>query len=117
MPQSRNKSLSGKIDVEEDQANHLEAECQPLMSQAKAGHEVLMRAHLHDGDTNSKASPGRPSLVHPLKTKTAQILREVYHIHLLEFPLPTGQQLRIGYDERCEFHHVHNHTTEDYKTL
>ncbi|RDX60497.1 hypothetical protein CR513_61356, partial [Mucuna pruriens] len=53
----------------------------------------------------------------PLKFGRYQILREVYHINLLEIPLPIKCQLGPARDEWCEFHHDHRHTTKNYKTM
>ncbi|RDX73872.1 hypothetical protein CR513_46455, partial [Mucuna pruriens] len=38
-------------------------------------------------------SGGKPTLYTPLKIKSAQILREVYHVHLLDMPQLTDKQI------------------------
>ncbi|RDX70743.1 hypothetical protein CR513_49981, partial [Mucuna pruriens] len=46
-----------------------------------------------------------------------QILKEVYHMHLLDVPQLTDKQIDPNRKEWCEFHRTHGHETEDYWTL
>ncbi|RDY10174.1 hypothetical protein CR513_05349, partial [Mucuna pruriens] len=47
----------------------------------------------------------------PFRTTRAQILKEVYHLHLLDIPPPTKWQLGTSLKEWCEFHRTHGHMT------
>ncbi|RDX91120.1 hypothetical protein CR513_26936, partial [Mucuna pruriens] len=53
----------------------------------------------------------------PLRVKWAQILRELYHTCMLEFPTLTNCKFGSSRNEWCEFHHAREHTTEDCRTL
>ncbi|RDY13811.1 hypothetical protein CR513_01217, partial [Mucuna pruriens] len=46
-----------------------------------------------------------------------QILKEVYHLHLLDMPPPIKRQLGSSWEERCEFHRTQGHTTENCRVL
>ncbi|RDX68102.1 hypothetical protein CR513_52946, partial [Mucuna pruriens] len=52
-----------------------------------------------------------------LKATRAQILKEVYHLHLLDMPPPTKRQLGSLREERCKFHRTWDHMKEDCRVL
>ncbi|RDX92682.1 hypothetical protein CR513_25154, partial [Mucuna pruriens] len=53
----------------------------------------------------------------PLKVGQAQILREVFHMQLLDILLPIGRRAGSSPNEWCEFHRTGEHTTENCRTL
>ncbi|RDY13112.1 hypothetical protein CR513_02003, partial [Mucuna pruriens] len=50
-------------------------------------------------------------------TSRAHILKEVYHLQLLDIPPPTQHQLGPSQDEWCEFHRARSHLTEECRLL
>ncbi|RDX99271.1 hypothetical protein CR513_17688, partial [Mucuna pruriens] len=47
----------------------------------------------------------------------AHILKEAYHLQLLDIPPPTQHQLGPSRDEWCEFHRATGHSTKECQTL
>ncbi|RDX86382.1 hypothetical protein CR513_32293, partial [Mucuna pruriens] len=85
---------------------YIEAE-EDLIHQLEAEHQLgRHRAHARVGD--------EPVQFNHLKAKRAQILREVYHTQLLDFPPTIKRQLGFEREEWCNFHRTHGHTTKDW---
>ncbi|RDX76108.1 hypothetical protein CR513_43944, partial [Mucuna pruriens] len=98
------------IEADEDLADRLEAEHQPLISQ-----EGLKRGN---GILDPTQSDDNIQSFTPLKVKMIQILREVYHTQLLKFLKTTnGRTIGRRQDKWCKFHKAHNHSTEECQTL
>ncbi|RDX65283.1 hypothetical protein CR513_56070, partial [Mucuna pruriens] len=93
---------------------HIEAK-EKLADSMKSNQGYVNRM-IHPGEENYKAG-NEVTHFTPLKMKKAQILREVYHTHLLEVPPLTERQMGPNQDKWCEFHQTHGHTTENYQTL
>ncbi|RDX62683.1 hypothetical protein CR513_58957, partial [Mucuna pruriens] len=53
----------------------------------------------------------------PLKASKVHILKEVYHLQLLDIPPPTECQLDPSQSEWCEFHWANDHSTEECRVL
>ncbi|RDX65214.1 hypothetical protein CR513_56144, partial [Mucuna pruriens] len=88
------------IEAEEDLNDQLEAECQPLAPQAKLGSPTEAN---QEGRYKTQArSNDEQAYFTPLKAKRAQILREVYHTQLLDFPPTTSWQLGPSREEWCK---------------
>ncbi|RDX67750.1 hypothetical protein CR513_53333, partial [Mucuna pruriens] len=91
------------IEVEEDQAERMEAD-----NMHPKGKQV---------EEHPKHNPARVKLTKhhftPLTERRAQILKEICHTRLLKFPQePEGKVLGHHRNEWCDFHRTHGHSTE-----
>ncbi|RDY03211.1 hypothetical protein CR513_13235, partial [Mucuna pruriens] len=98
------------VEVEEDQAKRLEVE-------RVYGHEdSKWPAQCQAQATKRQVQKwGRDFMQHftPLTEKRAQILREICHTSLLEFPLEVkGQIMGKSREDWCDFHRSFGHSTE-----
>ncbi|RDX85495.1 hypothetical protein CR513_33311, partial [Mucuna pruriens] len=102
------------IEVEEDQVDQLETERQASTHDTRSASQGG-----HRGE--NKYSPklkDYPLTLTPLREKRAQILRDIYHTHLLKnLKEAKGRNMGANLEEWCEFHSAYDHSTEDYYTL
>ncbi|RDX92620.1 hypothetical protein CR513_25220, partial [Mucuna pruriens] len=79
------------VEAEEDKEDRLQAEKELLTVGKKTASRV--QAHQHYGLRGAGHMEARAEKYIPLKATRTQILKEVYHLHLLDMPPPTEQQL------------------------
>ncbi|RDX71420.1 hypothetical protein CR513_49247, partial [Mucuna pruriens] len=105
------------IEVEEDQADRLEAERQP-----RAGDTSWLLRQKTSTRPNRRTTPLMLTPLRekrtPLHKKKTQILREIYHTNLLKYLKDAkGRRLGANTQEWCKFHKAYDHSTEDCRTL
>ncbi|RDX86854.1 hypothetical protein CR513_31759, partial [Mucuna pruriens] len=96
------------IEVEEDQAERMEADNAPLKSK---------QVDEHPKQNHTRIKQTKPHFT-PLTERRTKILKEICHTRLLKFPQePEGKILGRNKDEWCDFHRTRGHSTEACWTL
>ncbi|RDX77401.1 Retrovirus-related Pol polyprotein from transposon 17.6, partial [Mucuna pruriens] len=118
------------IEVEEDQLQRMEPDRHAdnratlprdnvVSSVAKGLKRPAPSQHTDDSKRHVRLQVQEtPQSFTPLKEKRAQILHEICHTSLLDFPRDVrGRSMGPNADERCDFHRVVGHSTEECWTL
>ncbi|RDX75073.1 hypothetical protein CR513_45096, partial [Mucuna pruriens] len=103
------------VEIEEDKEDRLlEEKAMP----------VVKRKITHEFYTHQQYNPRRlrqhdPCVEKytPLRMSRAHILKEVYHLQLLDIPPPMQHQLGPSHDEWCEFHRATSHLMGECRQL
>ncbi|RDX87973.1 hypothetical protein CR513_30497, partial [Mucuna pruriens] len=103
------------VEVEEDKEDRLQAEKELLAMGKKIDSRV--QAHQHYGLGGASQREACVEKYTSFKATRAQILKEVYHLHLLYIPPAIKQQLGPSREEWCEFHRARGHKTKECRDV
>ncbi|RDX64521.1 hypothetical protein CR513_56912, partial [Mucuna pruriens] len=116
------KQYLARFNVAIIQVNDLDQKDSLALSRPTSMTEIQARAEKHveaEEDKEDRISQREVCVEKytSLKATRAQILKEVYHLHLLNIPPPIERQLGLSREEWCEFHQTHGHMIEECRLL